>query len=390
MLRALRRITTSTMSKDSRKSRTPDSKQSKITAFFVKTPPTKPPRSLRLSPCKQPVSAADASTSGWKHSLANQDDSTAEPPRKVAHTLEKIDVHENLTPEDVDATQVERETARPGGILHVQGYAKAEVATEDVTPVASTSVPTAEQRQHIHENYMRALLIRTSRTNPVVPETVGASWFEVLHEEFKKPYFQKLSQFVTEERERKVVYPPAHQVFAWTEHFPIQETKVVILGQDPYHGPGQAHGLSFSVPNGVVPPRSLVNIYQELAKEYPGIVLPKGGNLTGWVRQGVLLLNACLTVRAGEANSHAGHGWEEFTDAVIMWLNEHLTGVVFLLWGRNAQMKGVKINPKRHHVLKAAHPSPLSATKFFGCGHFTQTNELLLKQGKHPIDWSDL
>uniref|UniRef100_A0A2K5L9N2 Uracil-DNA glycosylase n=1 Tax=Cercocebus atys TaxID=9531 RepID=A0A2K5L9N2_CERAT len=200
-----------------------------------------------------------------------------------------------------------------------------------------------------------------------------------------------LMGFVAEERKHYTVYPPPHQVFTWTQMCDIRDVKVVILGQDPYHGPNQAHGLCFSVQRPVPPPPSLENIYKELSTDIEDFVHPGHGDLSGWAKQGVLLLNAVLTVRAHQANSHKERGWEQFTDAVVSWLNQNSNGLVFLLWGSYAQKKGSAIDRKRHHVLQTAHPSPLSVYRgFFGCRHFSKTNELLQKSGKKPIDWKEL
>jgi len=217
---------------------------------------------------------------------------------------------------------------------------------------------------------------------------IEASWKEVLKQEFNKPYFlQVAAHLKTEKASGATVYPPGSLIFNAFNTTPFNEVKVVILGQDPYHGPGQAHGLSFSVPDGVPPPPSLVNIYKELHADI-GIPIPKTGNLTKWAKQGVFLLNAMLTVRANEPASHSKIGWMDFTDAVIRKISDEKKGVVFLLWGRFAQEKQVLIDETKHHVLKAAHPSPFSADKgFLGCKHFSKTNEILVAQGLTPIDW---
>jgi uracil-DNA glycosylase len=216
-----------------------------------------------------------------------------------------------------------------------------------------------------------------------------ASWKEMLKHEFSKPYFlQVAAQLKLEKATGAVVYPPGSLIFNAFNTTPFEQVKVVILGQDPYHGPGQAHGLSFSVPDGIPPPPSLVNIYKELNKDI-GMPIPKTGNLTKWAEQGVFLLNAMLTVRANEPASHQKIGWMDFTDAVIRKISDEKQGVIFLLWGRFAQDKQVLIDETKHHVLKAAHPSPFSADKgFYGCKHFSKTNELLQKQNKTPIDWN--
>ena len=215
------------------------------------------------------------------------------------------------------------------------------------------------------------------------------SWKAVLKNEFTKPYFQQVVTFLkTEKAAGKIIYPPGPLIFNAFNQTPFSKLKVVIIGQDPYHGQGQAHGLSFSVPNGIKPPPSLVNIFKEIESD-TGVAMPlQYGNLTRWAEQGVLLLNAALTVRANEANSHAKFGWADFTNAVIEKISAEKEGIVFLLWGKFAQDKQMLIDETKHFVLKAAHPSPLSAhTGFFGCKHFSKTNELLVKQGISPIDW---
>lgn len=212
-------------------------------------------------------------------------------------------------------------------------------------------------------------------------------WWPWLQEEWKQPYFVKLSQFVHEEYARHEVYPKKQHVFAAFENCAYQDIHVVILGQDPYHEPGQAHGMCFSVNPGIEIPPSLRNIYQELNREL-GCRIPNNGYLMPWAKQGVFLLNTVMTVERGRANSHAGHGWETFTDHVIARINEKEEPVVFLLWGRNARNKGAMIDRTRHLVLECAHPSPLSAYHgFFGCNHFIKTNEFLKEHGKQPIDW---
>jgi uracil-DNA glycosylase len=218
---------------------------------------------------------------------------------------------------------------------------------------------------------------------------IEASWKEVLKEEFTKPYFLEIVTFLkTEKALGKTIYPPGPLIFNAFNQTPFNKVKVVILGQDPYHGPGQAHGLSFSVPNGIKPPPSLVNIYKEIHTDI-GIAMPSEyGNLTKWAEQGVLLLNAVLTVRANEPASHSKIGWMDFTNAVISKISNEKESVVFLLWGKFAQDKQILIDETKHFVLKAAHPSPFSADKgFFGCKHFSKTNALLVKQGLSPIDW---
>jgi uracil-DNA glycosylase len=218
---------------------------------------------------------------------------------------------------------------------------------------------------------------------------IEASWKEVLQEEFNKPYFKQIvTHLKTERTQGKVIYPAGSNIFHAFDATPFDEVKVVILGQDPYHGPGQAHGLSFSVQPGVPPPPSLVNIFKELHEDV-GIPIPKTGFLEKWARQGVLLLNASLTVRAGEPMSHSKIGWEKFTNTVIETISREKEHVVFILWGKFAQEKSALIDGKKHFILKSAHPSPLSAkTGFFGNHHFSQTNSYLMQHGKDPIDWA--
>jgi len=219
---------------------------------------------------------------------------------------------------------------------------------------------------------------------------MDSSWLAELEPEFELPYMQSLKTFLTEEKANgKVIYPKGSEFFAALNTTPLPDVKVVILGQDPYHGPGQAHGLCFSVRRGVNLPPSLVNIYKEIMRDLslPGELFTHG-DLTSWARQGVLLLNSVLTVERHRAASHQGKGWETFTDRVVGVLAQKTEGLVFMLWGSYAQKKGAVIDPERHLVLKASHPSPLSAHRgFFGCSHFSRCNAYLERQGKEPIDW---
>jgi uracil-DNA glycosylase len=215
---------------------------------------------------------------------------------------------------------------------------------------------------------------------------IEAGWEKVLSDEFRAPYFSELKTFLLNEKKNGIVYPPGNEIFNAFNYTPFEKVKAVIIGQDPYHGPGQAHGLCFSVRNGTRKPPSLQNIFKELHADL-GVPIPDKGELISWAEQGVLLLNATLTVRAGLAGSHQGKGWERFTDAVIRKLSEEKNGIVFLLWGRFAHTKDTLIDKDKHHILYAAHPSPLARGAFFGCRHFSKTNELLLRQGKTPIDW---
>ncbi|MFL5739807.1 MAG: uracil-DNA glycosylase [Flavisolibacter sp.] len=218
---------------------------------------------------------------------------------------------------------------------------------------------------------------------------IESSWKKVLEDEFSKPYFKQIAEHLkTEKAQGKTIYPPGSLIFNAFMQTPFDEVKAVILGQDPYHGPGQAMGLSFSVPKGVPEPPSLVNIFKELHDD-TGVPIPKNGDLTKWAREGVMLLNASLTVRAGEPMSHSKIGWHIFTNTVISKISELKEHVVFLLWGKFAQEKTELIDTKKHQVLKAAHPSPLAASHgFFGCRHFSKTNTYLMKKGIQPIDWA--
>jgi len=219
--------------------------------------------------------------------------------------------------------------------------------------------------------------------------TIEESWLKILKDEFDKHYMKALKAFLLTEKEKGYeVYPKGSEIFNALNHTSFEKVKVVLLGQDPYHGPGQAHGLSFSVQKGVTIPPSLKNIYKELASDIPGFIIPSHGNLTKWADEGVLLLNATLTVRAREAGSHQGKGWEIFTDKIISRISEEHEGIVFLLWGRYAQNKSALIDSSKHKILTAAHPSPFSAYNvFFGCNHFSKTNEILKQEGKNPVDW---
>ncbi|XP_042240353.1 uracil-DNA glycosylase-like isoform X1 [Homarus americanus] len=248
---------------------------------------------------------------------------------------------------------------------------------------------TPEQKQCMMQNQIKAEIKQQCKKSPGLHENIGHSWYLALKSQFSQPYFEKLSKFLEYERNRATVFPPKDQVFSWTQACKLQDIKVVILGQNPYHIPGQAHGLCFSVQNGVPPPPSLVNMYKELKSDIPGFEQPSHGYLLGWAQQGVLLLNACLTVRAHKANSHKDEGWEKFTDSVIKTISVHNEGVVFLLWGSYAKKKAKVVHTKKHHLLKAALPL-FGHRGFFGCKHFSKCNELLEKGGKKPIDWTYL
>jgi uracil-DNA glycosylase len=222
-------------------------------------------------------------------------------------------------------------------------------------------------------------------------ETISAiaieeTWKKALKDEFNAPYFKQLKSFLVEERQKYTIFPPGKLIFAAFDNTPFNKVKAVIIGQDPYHGRGQANGLCFSVGPNVPKPPSLVNIFKELHSDL-GFPIPEKGGLEPWARQGVLLLNATLTVREGQAGSHQGKGWEQFTDAVIRKISDEKKGIVFLLWGRFAHSKEELINTDKHFILKAAHPSPLARGAFFGCKHFSKTNKILEHEGKKPIDW---
>jgi uracil-DNA glycosylase len=217
---------------------------------------------------------------------------------------------------------------------------------------------------------------------------IEEGWKRAMAPEFQKPYFAEIKAFLLAEKQAgKIIYPPGPLIFNAFNKTPFDQVKVVILGQDPYHNPGEAMGLCFSVPHGIKTPPSLVNIYKEL-KSSLGIEPPDHGDLSKWADQGILLLNAMLTVEARKPASHQKIGWQTFTDAIIRTISEQKHGVVFLLWGNFARSKKALIDGSKHHILEAAHPSPLAGNAFQGCGHFTRTNEILLKEGKKPIDWS--
>lgn len=216
---------------------------------------------------------------------------------------------------------------------------------------------------------------------------IEQSWKNALADEFGKPYFESLVRFLHKEKaDGQVIYPPGSQIFRAFDLTPVEQVKVVILGQDPYHGPGQAHGLSFSVPAGIPAPPSLKNIFKEIETDL-GVQMSGYPDLEKWARQGVLLLNAVLTVRGGQAASHSKIGWQEFTDAVIRYISDNCEGVVFMLWGNFARSKAELIDRSKHVVLEAAHPSPLARGAFFGCRHFSRANEALASFGRTPIDW---
>lgn len=216
---------------------------------------------------------------------------------------------------------------------------------------------------------------------------IGNDWDQLLKDEFEKDYYQQLRRFLAYEYKHYKIHPDMYDIFNALKYTSYQDVRVVLLGQDPYHGPNQAHGLCFSVKKGVMPPPSLKNIFKELQDDV-GCTIPSHGELVKWAKEGVLMLNTVLTVREGHANSHANKGWEILTDRIISLLNDRSEPIVFLLWGRNAQNKSVMITNPHHLILKCAHPSPLSAYNgFFGCRHFSKTNQFLKQHGYAPIDW---
>ena len=227
----------------------------------------------------------------------------------------------------------------------------------------------------------------TEEKAPVSNVKIDRSWFELLRDDFESEYFGRLKEFLRSEKQTQTLFPPGPQIFSAFDRTPVDKVKVVIIGQDPYHGPGQANGLCFSVAKGVNPPPSLKNMFKELESDV-GFQYSGHGDLGSWAEQGVLLLNATLTVRAKQAGSHQKRGWEEFTDSAIRKLSEAKSGLIFLLWGRFAQNKEMLISDNGHHILKAAHPSPFSAYNgFFGSKHFSKANKFLESKGEVPIDW---
>jgi len=268
--------------------------------------------------------------------------------------------------------------------------AKAKATQKRPAPKASESKPKKAAKKEEAATPLPAVDVDESKA---IPELVGSltepGWQAALSGEFEKDYFVEIAKFVQQERSRGPVHPPADQVFSAFNETPLDKVKVVIIGQDPYHEPGQAHGMCFSVVPGVTVPPSLKNVYKELEVDIPGFETPNHGYLLPWAHQGVFLLNATLTVREGhkEANSHSNCGWQRFTDEVIKVLNDQKEGIVFLLWGGNAQKKGKMLDKKRHRVLQTGHPSPLSVKKWRGCKVFSKCNAELEKLGKGKIDW---
>jgi len=315
---------------------------------------------------------------------------------KITNYFKKIPNNsKQVTPTKPSSTFLPKEKENDRNEMNITPNAKrcridsseTESGISNCSPVLSP-----DQRERMLMKKTEAKIIKMSK-NSIISRKIGFSWFQALEQEFEKPYFKLLSSFIMEERIKFTIFPNHDDVWSWTQHTPIQDIRVVILGQDPYHGPGQAHGLCFSVQPGVVAPPSLMNMYKELETDIPAFTRPQGrsGYLAGWADQGVLLLNAVLTVRSGNANSHKDKGWEKLTDAVIKWISDNCDGVVFLLWGAYAQKKASVVDKSKHHLLKSVHPSPLSAHRgFLGCKHFSQCNALLKSMKKEEIDWAIL
>eukprot|EP00189_Rhodosorus_marinus_P011850 CAMPEP_0184737640 /NCGR_PEP_ID=MMETSP0315-20130426/422_1 /TAXON_ID=101924 /ORGANISM="Rhodosorus marinus, Strain UTEX LB 2760" /LENGTH=305 /DNA_ID=CAMNT_0027204939 /DNA_START=324 /DNA_END=1241 /DNA_ORIENTATION=- len=296
---------------------------------------------------------------------------------------------------------------RPKSVAASGGLPDAKVRKLEVDALPGL---TEEQRKQIERNRIEALgrlnrnrtfapvqsekvafvSIAGTTTTPKMEQLLDDSWKPVLKNYLNTPHFRDLDAWVSQQRKTKNVFPPEANVFNAFGAAKFDDVKVVIIGQDPYHGDGQAHGLCFSVQRGVARPPSLLNIFKELQKDIPGFAIPKHGSLQSWADQGVLLLNSVLTVEAYKAGSHANKGWEKFTDEVISQISSRKKNVVFLLWGRYAENKGKRIDRKKHHVLVASHPSPLAVSRggWFGCKHFSKANELLKKSGLSPVQWN--
>lgn len=363
--------------------------QTSITSFFKIQPPKETTEAV------EPEEGHSSPEDGDKGSRSGSGEGRATP--KLKRPLDSDE-------EDEDNVKMvrnkKRATLSSAETTPVKGDAKPTTSSSENEPVKrneqeAVKSPVAAPKQLFAQspllNVQSLIRAKISSGSTALHENIGVTWFKALQPEFDKPYFKTLSKFVSDQRANKTVYPPADKVFTWTHHHTIRDTRVVVIGQDPYHGPNQAHGLSFSVQRGVAIPKSLQNIYAELSSDIPGFKSPGHGELVGWSKQGVLMLNSCLTVNAGAPNSHQGKGWEKLTDAVISWISKNVNHkVVFLLWGRFAQNKSSLID-KRHKILTAAHPSPLSAHNgFMGCKHFSQTNAFLKSQKLPEIDWCSL
>ena len=351
-----------------------------LTVSPESTPKKSPPRALSKSPQKSPAKESPVKTPNKKRPVSewdseDEDDEVVQKTRSSKRCA--LESPKSSPKKGLDSLPKSEITITP---------AKNLLST---TPAKSIVNPLMQQSPLMNPSAL--IKMKISKGAFALNENIGHTWFKALQPEFDKPYFKKLSDFVKAQRQSKTVFPPEEQVYTWTHFHAIKDTRVVIIGQDPYHGPNQAHGLSFSVQKGVAIPKSLQNIYKELQNDIENFKSPGHGNLTGWSKQGVLMLNACLTVNKGEPNSHQGKGWENFTDAVISWISKNAAqNVVFLLWGRFAQKKSSLIG-SRHKILTSAHPSPFSADNgFFGCKHFSQTNAYLRSQKLTEIDWAAL
>ncbi|KAF9162503.1 hypothetical protein DFQ26_003466 [Actinomortierella ambigua] len=288
------------------------------------------------------------------------------------------------TPSATSATTNTKEDSTPAA-------PSTSTSTSTSTSITTTSTkvpPTFQEKIDI----LKGLKPEQEELLRLEQNTMEATWLKALHSELTKPYFLELKKFLKAQNEAgKNIFPPKHEIYSWSRFTPLNKVRVVILGQDPYHGPGQAHGLCFSVKKPVPPPPSLKNIYKCLQQDIPGFVIPKHGYLESWARQGVLMVNAAMTVEQSKANSHAERGWEKLLDVIIKTINDQRKNVVFLLWGSPAQKRGKKVDRTKHYVLESVHPSPLSAHRgFFDCKHFSKTNEYLASKGLPVIDWNTL
>ncbi|KAF9922663.1 hypothetical protein FBU30_007228 [Linnemannia zychae] len=259
-------------------------------------------------------------------------------------------------------------------------------------PAAAEADSTAPLATKAKPDILKGLSDEKRELLKLEQDTIDSTWLRALQSEFTKPYFIELKKFLKQEDESKQqVFPPKNDIYSWSRFTPLPTVRVVILGQDPYHDDNQAHGLCFSVKKPVRPPPSLKNMFKLLETDYPGFVTPNHGYLETWARQGVLMVNAAMTVRAHQANSHKGKGWEKLLDAVVKTINDQRKNVVFLLWGKDAQNRGSLIDKKKHLVLQSVHPSPLSASRgFFDCAHFSKANKYLEENGQKPINWNSL
>jgi uracil-DNA glycosylase len=357
-------------------------RMSDITSFFKPADGTKKKAATTASPAKP--------TAASRKRKAEEDTATA--PTEEAPASAAAAAAAPAAAAEQDEEFMRDASPTLAAVAKAGGSGVAELSDDQKAKIASNKAAALAKKQKLADGSAAPGAAHTADLEAALETMIPASWSIHLAPEFKKPYWPQIGKFLAEEAKKKTeIFPPRHQIFRALELCPFETTKVVILGQDPYHDNGQAEGLCFSVPPDVkkVPP-SLVNIYKELESDLgkEKFKRPKHGNLVKWAQQGVLLLNTGLTVTAHKANSHKGVGWHSFTDAVIKAVSKDLKGVVFILWGKPAQDKAKFIDESKHYVLKSAHPSPLSAHNgFFGNKHFSKTNEKLAKQGKTPIDW---